>query len=111
MPKGLLTSNQRSRERSWIARKALPALASAGEMRTPSTWGGTGALADRHGRPTLRDRSQAARSEEHTSELQSPMHISYAVLCLKKNKSKTSITNTEHVSHLSGAIQPHSIHN
>src|SRR3546814_7910438 len=27
-----------------------------------------------------------ARSEEHTSELQSLMSISYAVLCLKKNK-------------------------
>src|SRR3546814_10672739 len=26
------------------------------------------------------------RSEEHTSELQSLMHISYAVLCLKKKK-------------------------
>src|SRR3546814_5390909 len=26
------------------------------------------------------------RSEEHTSELQSPMRISYAVLCLKKKK-------------------------
>src|SRR3546814_2591623 len=31
----------------------------------------------------------AARSEEHTSELQSLMRISYAVFCLKnKNKSK-----------------------
>src|SRR3546814_7775089 len=28
---------------------------------------------------------QAARSEEHTSELQSLMRISYAVLCLKQN--------------------------
>src|SRR3546814_3255283 len=28
----------------------------------------------------------AARSEEHTSELQSPMRISYAVFCLKKKK-------------------------
>src|SRR3546814_8827719 len=31
----------------------------------------------------------AARSEEHTSELQSPMRISYAVFCLK-NKTKTN---------------------
>src|SRR3546814_1394781 len=31
------------------------------------------------------------RSEEHTSELQSLMRISYAVFCLKKNKS--TITN------------------
>src|SRR3546814_4122026 len=29
---------------------------------------------------------EAARSEEHTSELQSLMRISYAVFCLKKNK-------------------------
>src|SRR3546814_9163516 len=32
------------------------------------------------------------RSEEHTSELQSLMRISYAVFCLKKKK-KTSSTN------------------
>src|SRR3546814_1044912 len=31
-----------------------------------------------------------ARSEEHTSELQSLMSISYAVFCLKKKKKKTS---------------------
>src|SRR3546814_1234807 len=30
-----------------------------------------------------------ARSEEHTSELQSLMRISYAVFCLKKNKQHT----------------------
>src|SRR3546814_9440606 len=33
------------------------------------------------------------RSEEHTSELQSLMRISYAVFCLKKNKS----TQTAHI--------------
>src|SRR3546814_10508141 len=31
----------------------------------------------------------ARRSEEHTSELQSLMRISYAVFCLKKKKNKT----------------------
>src|SRR3546814_1969999 len=35
---------------------------------------------------------QATRSEEHTSELQSLMRISYAVLCLKKNKNKNKTT-------------------
>src|SRR3546814_6673132 len=30
------------------------------------------------------------RSEEHTSELQSPMRISYAVVCLKKTNTITS---------------------
>src|SRR3546814_9733221 len=35
------------------------------------------------------------RSEEHTSELQSLMRISYAVFCLKKkNQQHTSPTNT-----------------
>src|SRR3546814_3096797 len=33
-----------------------------------------------------RARAGADRSEEHTSELQSLMRISYAVFCLKKNK-------------------------
>src|SRR3546814_3742607 len=38
----------------------------------------------------LRDVEMAnARSEEHTSELQSLMRISYAVSCLKKKKQKT----------------------
>src|SRR3546814_7472082 len=32
--------------------------------------------------------SSSARSEEHTSELQSLMRISYAVFCLKKKKQK-----------------------
>src|SRR3546814_2313585 len=40
-----------------------------------------------------RVRSRAAlRSEEHTSELQSLMRISYAVFCLKKKKKKTHTT-------------------
>src|SRR3546814_10884924 len=36
---------------------------------------------------------QRGRSEEHTSELQSRMRISYAVFCLKKKKKKTYKTN------------------
>src|SRR3546814_8689769 len=39
-----------------------------------------------------------ARSEEHTSELQSLMRISYAVFCLKKkNKKYTHNTKPKHV--------------
>src|SRR3546814_2543845 len=34
------------------------------------------------------------RSEEHTSELQSLMRISYAVFCLKKKTIRTHITHT-----------------
>src|SRR3546814_1042631 len=33
-------------------------------------------------------RPRSARSEEHTSELQSLMRISYAVFCLKKKKNQ-----------------------
>src|SRR3546814_8233418 len=35
----------------------------------------------------------SARSEEHTSELQSLMRISYAVFCLKKKNKKTHPTH------------------
>src|SRR3546814_5022047 len=37
------------------------------------------------------------RSEEHTSELQSLMRISYAVFCLKKKKSKNHRLNNQNV--------------
>src|SRR3546814_6351731 len=41
--------------------------------------------------------AEAARSEEHTSELQSLMRISYAVFCLKKKtNTKTIITIIKH---------------
>src|SRR3546814_6230645 len=39
------------------------------------------------------------RSEEHTSELQSLMRISYAVFCLKKKKQKTHRTSTHQSIH------------
>src|SRR3546814_10546933 len=40
----------------------------------------------RHPRNSRRKCARSPRSEEHTSELQSLMRISYAVFCLKKNK-------------------------
>src|SRR3546814_3900900 len=45
-------------------------------------------------RPEIRDLvadPSEQRSEEHTSELQSLMRISYAVLCLKKKNQNTNI--------------------
>src|SRR3546814_6139946 len=39
--------------------------------------------------------AMTVRSEEHTSELQSLMRISYAVLCLKKQISKTDIKSND----------------
>src|SRR3546814_9820100 len=52
---------------------------------------------DRHHQHDQRRGSAPARSEEHTSELQSLMRISYAVFCLKKKKNKhqTTMTHTE----------------
>src|SRR3546814_7532296 len=41
-----------------------------------------------------RDGGPSDRSEEHTSELQSLMRISYAVFCLKKKKKTTDLTPT-----------------
>src|SRR3546814_8029986 len=38
--------------------------------------------------------ASSSRSEEHTSELQSLMRISYAVFCLKKKTTYTHIMNT-----------------
>src|SRR3546814_8128424 len=42
----------------------------------------------------LREMIEAARSEEHTSELQSLMRISYAVFCLKKKNTDDTIYHT-----------------
>src|SRR3546814_2634546 len=39
------------------------------------------------------DRSRFRRSEEHTSELQSLMRISYAVFCLKKKTEYMTLQN------------------
>src|SRR3546814_3819843 len=48
------------------------------------------------GRVSRMDAMQGqARSEEHTSELQSLMRISYAVFCLKKKKKQTRTEQTE----------------
>src|SRR3546814_1165052 len=46
-----------------------------------------------------------SRSEEHTSELQSLMRISYAVFCLKKKTSTTTLLiYTKHASQLTTII-------
>src|SRR3546814_3313742 len=50
------------------------------------------AIAHRH-RGALRQH-RGRRSEEHTSELQSLMRISYAVFCLKKKRTNKTKTNT-----------------
>src|SRR3546814_9675263 len=47
----------------------------------------------------------AARSEEHTSELQSLMRISYAVFCLKKKKTKNNTQQTNNHTKIEQSIE------
>src|SRR3546814_6548250 len=54
-----------------------------------------GRLAGRGAARSLRGAGVDGRSEEHTSELQSLMRISYAVFCLKKKKTYTNIQNIQ----------------
>src|SRR3546814_5693063 len=49
---------------------------------------------------TARRPNASSRSEEHTSELQSLMRISYAVFCLKKkNSQQAETTEQEQLTH------------
>src|SRR3546814_4643930 len=59
-------------------------------------------LASRRHRPSSRRRRRPRRwrSEEHTSELQSLMRISYAVFCLKKKKIKIQQNVYAHNQHI-----------
>src|SRR3546814_7154674 len=85
------------------ARRRLPALERSG--RRPLVFArcrghreGEGAGQDG---ALFRRRRRVARSEEHTSELQSLMRISYAVFCLKKKKKNIG----EHTQRTHTAIQ------
>src|SRR3546814_1250359 len=52
-------------------------------------------IADRYDAAIVREADR--RSEEHTSELQSLMRISYAVFCLKKKKQKTTPIHSSNI--------------
>src|SRR3546814_8039705 len=59
--------------------------------------------------------SRRHRSEEHTSELQSLMRISYAVFCLKKKKNKSihiewQITSDTTLHHTNNTRYMHSVY-
>src|SRR3546814_3934504 len=84
----------------------LPMSASANKVRahrSPRGRGGRAFRSDGTGYGEMRQdtrqvrnrRLRPRRSEEHTSELQSLMRISYAVFCLKKKKQKTTIKKKE----------------
>src|SRR3546814_6618792 len=69
--------------------------ATSAVVSTPGAVGPFGRLRDFSAPPPSRSR----RSEEHTSELQSLMRISYAVFCLKTNTQYTTIQEN-HPTHL-----------
>src|SRR3546814_10037474 len=50
-------------------------------------------------------RPRTSRSEEHTSELQSLMRISYAVFCLKKKKKKNKTYNNKAIKRYDKSIK------
>src|SRR3546814_2692539 len=55
-------------------------------------------------------REGASRSEEHTSELQSLLRISYAVFCLKKNNSADDGNDKESSGATTGCVQMNNKH-
>src|SRR3546814_6299255 len=59
----------------------------------------------------LRRSDASSRSEEHTSELQSLMRISYAVFCLKKKKQQKTTNNTHYTPKECNRPQPHQHNN
>src|SRR3546814_7169795 len=72
-----------------LIRSALPCHSTSAPVTwPPSVTSDRIVTPDRNSTPRL----TASRSEDHTSELQSLMRTSYAVFCLKKQKSTTSHT-------------------
>src|SRR3546814_3231985 len=70
----------------WAAPSFAPRSASSRPCATPTIW--------------HRGSRFFARSEEHTSELQLLMRISYAVFCLKKkNTKKNKLTRQYHITY------------
>src|SRR3546814_3712440 len=57
------------------------------------------------GREAVHRFDGSRRSEEHTSELQSLMRISYAVFCLKKKKNTNNSTQATNTQMLNNAIK------
>src|SRR3546814_10011950 len=82
-----------------LFRSVAPGVPGCGEFR----------VRQRHPARTLQDRADQAvggvagvqpRSEEHTSELQSLMRISYAVFCLKKKiNNKNSVNELKYLTY------------
>src|SRR3546814_2405232 len=101
--KGLHVVVPIARGPSWDAVRAFcDAFADAMAEHAPERYVATMSKAKRPGKifiDWLRNTRGATRSEEHTSELQSLMRISYAVFCLKKKKQPKNTEQTQHLIH------------
>src|SRR3546814_3048805 len=84
-------------------RRGFVAVDMKGEVYAVARWAGVktkdvrARLGDEKALPSVDQRKQefaAERSEEHTSELQSLMRISYAVFCLKTKTQNNNMTKT-----------------
>src|SRR3546814_10017104 len=73
--------------------------AALGQRKKPSTHGSRRQVRHRHAPENITHHGRLIRSEEHTSELQSLMSISYAVFCLKKKNKTTKTINTKENQH------------
>src|SRR3546814_10031920 len=87
------------------ARRAADPQLAAGGVRGPRpfTAGGSAGTLQRSAARSV----GVTRSEEHTSELQSLMRISYAVFCLKKTTKQTTQTYISSILNKSDAIETH----
>src|SRR3546814_2456654 len=88
--------------RSWGALDFLVDLHRRGVIELkPGQWISAGAITGVHpiaiGQTATACFGSAARSEEHTSELQSLMRISYAVFCLKKKTQRHLTRNSNNI--------------
>src|SRR3546814_7181787 len=84
-----------------MATERAPLVLAAASLQESLTAAADAWAAKGHARPVLSfaGSSALARSEEHTSELQSLMRISYAVFCLKKkiNQKNNELITNKHV--------------
>src|SRR3546814_9326474 len=80
--------------RRWKTGQAWPGWRSSGSSSTPLS---VGLHVDDNIEGSQCEVRLARRSEEHTSELQSLMRISYAVFCLKKKKKRTRKNQTNYI--------------
>src|SRR3546814_7577331 len=96
-PHSAVAPSKRPVQPATMRHAAKPAMATSKATRIRARRGDSAkALSHAISRGSGSNSAAARRSEEHTSELQSLMRISYAVLCLKKKKKQKRNEHNEH---------------